>query len=330
MKTARLFLFFLPLSIFANPIFAQEENSFGYLKLEFNADSALIVIDYDFTKDTLIANGDSLELEVGSHTIELNRPLTKKITCSFFIKENATLNLEVNFSKDTLSIESVKRNYASKKYFDSNIFILTDLDSEILYKSELIGTGFASISAPYETDFITIKNPDFGSKNILINGLPFLEVHEHYERPSRSRSRILSIAPGASQFYKKDYLKSILTLGTFYPLLFKSLDSKKRYDLELDELDLLMKSYSNAIIEEDARILGDLVEKKLTTIDELKKRKNRFFFVTGLVYTLNILDGWINKPKGGFKEKHALDFYIDTANLSGNLHANITMQINLK
>lgn len=315
--------------LLSNSIEAQEKRT-GYIIFKFNTDSALVVIDYDFSKDTLIASGDSLKLEEGMHTFELNVPLSPKITRRIYILEARVNTLEVNFPEPKVSVSSVQNNYASKEYFGLNAFILTDYDSEIYYRGELLGKGFASINLPEGSSWIEIENPDFGKKGVRVNGLPFMKVYEHYKRPDRNTSRMLSFAPGVSQFYKKNYLRSALSVGVFYPLLIKSFGVQADYNSELDELDQLINLYEKAETERDANSLGDQIEAKIKSSDDTKKQRNLFFLMTGLAYGIQVFDAWFTKPKGGFREKRDLDFYINTGELPQGVHAELTMKFNFK
>ncbi len=306
---------------------AQESLATGFLKLEFNADSALIVVDYDFTKTTFIANGTILELEAGLRTIELNLPLRPKITEQIFVFENRSRTLRIVFSDDSLSIESVKGNYASKEYFGLNTFVMTDEDSEIYYEGELLGKGFAAIDLPEGSGWIEIENPVFGKESVRVNGLPFLEVYEHYKRPNRQLSNALSVVPGVSQFYKKDLIKSALFAGTFYPVFTIWIDTHLKYNSGLDDLDQLIKLYGNAGLERDANALGDQIDLKFQELDDLEKKRARFALYTGLIYGINIVDAVFMRPKGGFREKKNLDFYLDSDELPEGYYPNLTMKV---
>lgn len=290
-------------SFFAfNSLSAQEqEKKTGHIIFKFNTDSALVVVDYDFSQDTMLTSGDSLELEEGMHTFELNAPLSPKITRRVYVLEVKTKVIEVNFPEDQISIASVQNNYASKDYFGLNAFILTDSDSEIYYRGQLIGKGFAAIDLPEGSSWIEIENPNYRGKGIRVNGLPFMKVYEHYTRPDRNTSRMLSFAPGVSQFYKKNYLKSALSAGIFYPLLIKSIGTQINYNSELDDIDQLIRLYEGADSEQDANSLGTQVELKIEEADDTKRQRNLFVLMTGLAYGIHVFDAWISKPKGGLE-----------------------------
>ncbi len=306
---------------------AQEKKT-GYVIFKFNTDSVLVVIDYDFSKDTVLASGDSLELEEGTHTFEFNIPLSPKITREVYVLEIIPKTIEVNFPDERIAISSVQDNYASREYFGLNAFILTDSDSEIYYRGELLGKGFAAIDLPEGGSWIEIENPNYKSKGLRVNGLPFMKVYEHYTRPSRNTNRLLSFAPGVSQFYKKNYIRSAVAAGVFYPLLFKSISTQVQYNSEIDDINQLIFLYEKSDSERDANSLGNQIETKLRAADDIKRERNLFLLITGLAYGIHFFDAWTTEPKGGFREKRDLDFYINAGELPQGVHTEITMKIN--
>lgn len=305
-------LLLLFLAIITNPIQAQEENSSGYLKLEFNADSALLVIDYDFLAGTTIASGDSVALTSGEHFIEVNRPLSQKKVRKIFISENETLSLNLEFEESNISKRSVNGNYASRDYFSSNIFIMTDEDSDIYYNDEYQGTGFAKLDAPYGSTQIQITNPNFSSKTIKVNAYPFLEVYEHYRKPKESFAKSLAIFPGASQFYKQQRLKGALLTASVSTFLFLSITSSLDYSQEKKLFDDYVKEYNETQNQDRAFLLGNQAENQRTVVKKAQNQKRLMLTALVLSYGFNIFDAVTNIPKGGYKKTKPLNFYLSS------------------
>lgn len=310
MKLKPLLLLFL--AIITNPILAQENNPEGYLKLEFNADSALLVVDYDFLAGITVASGDSINLSPGEHFIEVNRPLSQKKVRKIFISDNETFRLSLEFEESNISKRSLNGNYASLDYFSSNIFIMTDEDSDIYYKGEYQGTGFAKLDAPYGSTQIQITNPNFSSKTIKVNAYPFLEVYEHYRKPIKRYAMAFAVFPGASQFYKQQRIKGALLTASVSTFLFLSIESSLSYREEKELFDGYVKNYNEARNEDLAFFYGNQAENQQEVVKKAQNRKRFMLTAFVLSYGFNILDAITNTPKGGYKTTKPLNFYFSS------------------
>lgn len=318
-----MILFILPSSVFS-----QDVSEIGFIKFNFNTDSALVIVDYDFTSDTTIANGDSLKLSVGKHRIELNVPLSPKITRELIVYKDITTILNITFSDPSRTIESLAQNYASRKFLGVNMMVLTDSDSDIYFNGELLGTAYGESNLSFGNHKVEIINPDFGRKEFSINGLPFLEIYEFHLRPDKQKSKILSFIPGASQFYKKQYFKSAI-LGSLFPVsVLISVFSGIEYQDEKELFQTYKLNYSLAKTQSNAILFGDLTEKQQKITQDAKNKYQVILIATSLIYIVNVADGFLNTPKGGYRSKQPLEFYLSNKSVSGLNYNTATVRLN--
>ncbi len=302
----------------------------GRVQFEFNADSALLVVDYIFLEDTMIANGKILPLQIGSHTVELNIPLAKKETRTIEVFPDSITLVVVEFEESNISRNSIRGNYTAPEYFGSNVFIATDYDSEVYFDSIYVGTGFAKLNPDLGPHFVTIKNPDFGTKSYLINSLPFGEVYDFYRRPRQDLAKKFAYLPGASQIYKREYLKgAAFTLGFSY-LLGSSIQSYINFRDEKDYFDFLVFRYNETTNESNALQFGNEAEAQEQVVNDAE---TKYLFYTGatvLWYALNIFDAYRTTPKGGYREQNNVEFYLSNSTFSSSNYYSATIKVNLQ
>lgn len=307
--------FFFLLILLSGSICQLQARQSGYLKFEFNVDTAHVVLDNDVMGVLKIASGDSLRLPIGTHVIELYTPFDKEYLAFPNIRENTTSIISHEFREDNITLRTVQNNFAMADYLNANIIIVTDQNTEILYKGNSEGTGFASFNLPFGRHEFIIKNPDYGSGKLLITPNPArpLTVIQQYKKPSKNFARTYSFIPGLSQFYKKQKLKGSLLLTATGGFLYLGLKNQSRYNEESDYFDELVKQYNSATNETNASFLGDAVEAQQDVVKQIDNKRRFFLSSAILVYAYNIFDAFYSTPKGGYQQPNSLEFY-----LSGN------------
>tara|TARA_R110000868_G_scaffold378658_7_gene644218 strand:+ start:13985 stop:14989 length:1005 start_codon:yes stop_codon:yes gene_type:complete len=298
---------FLLLLFTISSINAQE---IGYIKFEFNIDSAVVVLDSDLLGRQTIGSGDSLRLITGTHLIQVYPPLDEKQESFKFVYPDSTVVMKFNFSNTNISTNAVDGNFASQDYFDSNFMLVTDRDSEIYLRGELIGTGFVKLNSLFRAIELTVKNPDFGSKSIDFSIGDGVAVYEYYRRPSESLAKSLSVLPGISQFYKKQVLKGLGLSAATISLVALGISKTTEYSAEEKNFISLRNRYNDATDEQEAFLLGNLTEEQHDIITKLDTQRKLLFGSALLMYAFNIYDGYTSTPKGGYKNAKPLNFYL--------------------
>lgn len=318
----------IPLLLTINGVVSAQS---GYLKFEFNTDSAHLVLDNDVVGLVKIASGDSINLLVGTHIVELYTPFDKEYLSFPYIKQDTTITISHEFRTDNLTLRTVRNNFATADYLNANIIIITDENTNIIYEGNSVGFGFSSLNLPFGNHEIMIKNPDYGTSKIRITPNPArpLSVFLAYKKPDKLVSRTLSFLPGTSQMYKKQILKGSLLSVSTATLLIGSIKSSKNYNNELSEFNKLKQEYNQAFTEQEALRLGDLVTKKQKLVTKYDNRRRFFIGSLILVYAYNIYDAFASHPNGGYRTKQKpLEFYLSSKNSQLGVVNSGTFKIN--
>lgn len=316
--------------LFLLPHYLIAQNQSGYLKFEFNADSAYVIPGNDIYTAEKIASGDSIQLNSGTRLIKLFTPFHKSKTLFVPVYADSTATLTYTFKESRVNPETISGNIAARYYYDANVMVLTDDDSDIYFNGSYKGTGFAAFNSKEEIGQIEIQNPDFGDHNRrLIISERQINYVVNYTRPNANFARIYSIFPGGSQAYKKQYLKaaafgvSTVSLFTFAGL--KSSEYKKERQVFYE----YREDYDNATTEQDALRLGDQADSQHDVVKQLDNQR-RFLLIGGiLVFAYNIYDAFTSTPKGGYASQDKdLEFYLSQEQFSGYLNTGGTLRYN--
>lgn len=322
------YLFYFLIFLFPFSLSAQE--NFGYLKFNLNVDSAYVVTNNDFFVTQKIANGDSILLETGTNLINVSVPFDEPINTYKAIFNNATVILSHNFESGEISPETMNDNVAARYYHDANIMVLTDDDSKVFFDGKSAGTGFAKTDSDKRKISVLIRNPDFGSQKFNVQvqqgGINFVEA---YRRPKKSNARIFSVIPGASQVYKRQYIKGIGFSTSTAVLFFFAGRKFQQYSEELDLFKRYKYRYNQALDEAEALEWGYRTEKQQDIVTKIDNQR-KFFLISGLmVYGLNIYDAFSSTPTGGYyNKKHGLKFYLSRDKIGESYSTVGTIQYN--
>lgn len=302
----------------------------GYLKFEFNTDSAYVLPNNNLLDAVKLASGDSLELKKGIRLISLQTHFDKSKSLYLQVFSDSTVTYSYSFKDKSFSPVTIIDNIAAKNYYNANVFVLTDEDSKIFYNGEYQGTGFAKFNTFGNIGDLEIKNPDFGHTKRRLN-VPEQKVRfvRNDLRPIETVSKVFSIFPGASQLYKRQHLKAALlgfsTVGLFTYAGVKS----SNYHKELDVFYKYQEDYNEAITEQEALRLGDLTESQRHKVQRLDNQR-KYSMIAGLmIYGYNIYDAFKSKPAGGYaKNDKSLEFYLSQEQVSGIINSAGTLRYN--
>ncbi|MEQ8523400.1 DUF5683 domain-containing protein [Gracilimonas sp.] len=323
--TKYLFLF---LTLFSTTLYAQ--NKTGFIKFEFNTDSAYVIPGNDLFEAVKLASGDSLKFTEGTRLLSFQTYFDKSKTQFIKVIGDSTVIYSHTFEKNGLSIAALSDNIAARDYYNANAMILTDEDSEIFFEGNYVGTGFAKFNTFGNIGKLTIKNPDFGISESRLN-IPEQKLIFITDklRPSKSAARFFSVFPGASQFYKRQHVKALL-LGASAVTIFAAAALKSaNYKEELSLFKEYQNNYENAETEQIALRFGDLAESQQSKVKKLDNQRRGLLLAGILIYGYNIYDAFTSKPAGGYlKKKRDFQFYLSELPISGNIGAAGTLKYN--
>lgn len=301
-----------------------------YLKVITNTDS-LYVRSTDHENSILrIASGDSILFQPGNRMITISHPHGEELRTRKILEEGKTTVVEHRFDLHKPSIETLSDNIATKSYYHSNLFIISDEDSEIVVDGENLGSGAVKLNYRTGPVDVIISNSKTGKQEFYseITNLPFERavVIDAYTKPVKSTSRIFGVLPGASQWYKRQRLKSALISGGFLALGGVTLQRNIQYNQELSEFNRIELLYNRADIEERALELGNQLDHQHTITRRVDNQRRLFLGLTSLVYMFNLYDSLFDVPKSGFREKTDIEFYFQQNSVSDNPYTSMTFR----
>ncbi len=321
------FIIILLLVLVPVTLIAQDKS--GFIKFEFNTDSAYVIVGNDLFDAFKLASGDTLELKQGIRLLSFQTPFDKSETAFVQVFTDSTITYSHRFSDRNFGPATLTNNVAARHYYDANVIVLTDHDSDIYYNGEYQGTGFAKFNTDREIGDLEIENPDFGdSKKRLNIPEPRLTFVSNKLRPDKSQSRIYSIFPGLSQFYKKQHLKSLLFVASTAALFTYAGLKSSDYKRELNVFHEYQEKYNNATSEQMALRLGDLAESQKSEVQRIDNQRQGLLLAGFLIYGYNIYDAFTSKPAGGYMKSRDLQFYLSQKEITGSIETVGTLRYN--
>ncbi|MFY0697818.1 MAG: hypothetical protein JXR11_08190 [Balneola sp.] len=304
----RLFLSVSFLLIYATTLIAQSDSAF--VKLNVQGEHNFLVINNDFNNCIRFSSGDSVQVNEGFQTLKIISKYYQDINTSVSIEENGTK--ELTFYPIYLEEKSKRETRSSyaRCFWDSNVFIISDYDSDLYFEGEKIGTGNSRLMLP-DGSYKTIASIGNISSAKQITVSDNFQVVENYIRPEKSTIYLRSLLPGYAQFSKREQLKGSLFATLSSGLVYSALFNELRVKQESSEYEQLRFQYAAA--SDPNRILEIIEESELALddIDRYKKIRNYSLVGLGLVYILNVVDG-IRPPEIGFRSNRMkINPYID-------------------
>ena len=190
------------------------------------------------------------------------------------------------------------------------MFIVTDEESDVYVNDHYLGSGFTYFDSNQKKNNIRIEHPVLGNKTYLLSAESLPKVYELYQRPDKFTHTALSVLPGASQIYKKQFLKGGLLLAGSIATGYLSFSSHAKYEDELALFRRMEEDYYNARDEQTALILGNEVEYQYKVMKDANDQYKLILGTAITIYALNMLDAFISKPKSGYRDKKPLEFYL--------------------
>lgn len=281
----------------------------GYLKITFEADSAFLTVDFKKNEARYISSGDSILLITGTHNIDLSHPFRGQTRGNYFTFPDSVRTLNLRLPKYGITYSGLYRNRAAYNRFESNTLITTDMDTDIFFDGNYLGTGSVLTNLPVGSNSIEFQHPSFGKKKTEIKVRDEFRVTQFPVLPSKQNASLYSVIPGAAQFYKRNYLRSAIFFGTTVFLTSKYLGSRSTYNTELAYFNELVEAYDAALNVEQAVLFGNLAEQQQQLLKDEQRKYRTFGAIALLTYALNIADAVKIKPRGGWQKEIPIEFY---------------------
>ncbi|WP_421775241.1 DUF5683 domain-containing protein [Gracilimonas sp.] len=304
----------------------------AWIKIKTNVDSVYIRNNFTQKRRQVIkiANGDSISIRPGNRLIEISHPKSEEWRTTKKIGTGKTTTIHHNFKLTETSFKTLTNNFAIIPYYQSNLFIVTDNDSEIYVDDIFIGTGAAMLNRKTGPAKVVIKNPYRGADTYTpkITNLPNEDgvVINAYTKPDRLLNRIIGVVPGASQLYKHQKLKSAIIGGGFLIFGGLALQRNNLYHEKLSEFKNLRNAYNNATDEQTAFELGNELDKIHNIVTKRDNERYIFFTLTSLLYAFNIYDALFDSPESGFRSDTNIEFYFQKNSISNKTSTSMTLR----
>jgi hypothetical protein len=286
-----------------------------YLKVSSNVDSLFLQVSRYLGEIYHIANNDSVAIRPGTRRIILGHPSSYDQTFVIDIEEGITNQIEHNFRLTKPSVISFEDNIAVGKYYNSNLIVISDEDSDIYINGRYVGLGAAQTNVRTGPFTITVYNPYMGERTFTgtIANIPgeSATIINAYTKPDISMSRSLTPFPGASQLYKRQRLKGFLLSGGFILQSGLTLYANHNYRQELREFNALKERYLVSTNEQTVFDLGNQLEQMQPRINQLNDRRMLMIGLTTLIYAFNIYDALFTRPNSGYRSDLNLNLYLE-------------------
>ncbi len=305
----RLLLPVLFLLISATTLIAQSDSAF--VKIELQGEDNFLVIDNDFNNCIPFNSSDSIAVSKGIHSLKIISKFYQDINTSVQIEENETKELKlypIFLEKDS---ERETRSSYARCFWGSNVFIISDHDSDLYFQDQKIGIENSRLMLPDGSYQTTAALGDLSStKKITVSDN--FQVVENYIRPKKSTIYLRSLLPGYAQFSKREQLKGGLFATLSSGLVFSAIFNEHRVKQKSSDYEQLRLQY---ITTHDPDRILEIIEESEQTLDDIdryKKIRNYSIIGLGVTYVLNLIDGR-RAPEFGFRPNNRIKInpYID-------------------
>lgn len=287
------------------------------------SDSLYVILKKNFNSALHIRNKGTIRLPVGKYSITIVAKYVQNITIPVKIKRGQHINIKIPLSVKLSRKEYLKNSSYPVLHKGINVEILTDVDSRVIINGSTYGYGITRLMLKKGKYQIITRQPEVGCsiREVIIKANP---PHFHelimYNSPSVWTVRTAAFIPGGAQFLKKDMTKAkvlfaSITIGIIAGLHYNNLFKKRKSAYETS-----LYKYINSTTESEALRLGNLTEELNNKAKKTQRVRNIVVGSVAALYLYNVLDAWLNTPKGGYRNtdnsKAHLQAYL-TPNKSG-------------
>ncbi len=307
----------------------QDDFNNTYVKISSNVDSLFLQVGRYLGETYHIANHDSVAIRPGTRRVILGHPSSYDQSFLLTIEEGETYQVEHSFQLTKPSVYSFENNIAVGKYYNSNLIVISDEDSDIYINGKYVGLGAAQTNVRTGPYRVTVHNPYIGERTFTgtianIPGEPATVVNA-YTKPTKYMSRFLTPFPGASQLYKKQTLKGYLLSAGFILQSGLTLYTNHNYRQELREFNALRERYLVSTNEQAVFDLGNQLEQMQPRINQLNDRRKIMIGITTLIYAFNIYDALFTRPNSGYRSDLNLNLYLEPGVFRESYYSSFTV-----
>ncbi len=288
------------------------------MRIDSNLDDFYVVVDGNYNNEFHLSSGDSIQLETGIHQISM---IAEKINDNVF---NVTINpgeTTTRFKNFHISrfFKATSSSYPRFKW-NANLIVMSDKNADIFVDDTYVGTGLQGLLLDKGNYSISVKSDSYEKTITYSNYDKNLNVLNLHTLPTKKKAYAYSLIPGASQFYKQDYLKGVIFSVGFSALLVTSISYNHKLNQANKDSEQLLQNYRTATDVSLINQYASELEKRMGDSQTYADNTNMAMIATGGFYLLNILDAVLLQPRRGYYKGWDIDPFIDYEATEGRLY----------
>lgn len=278
-------------------------DSLGTIVLNMAVDTALVVIDDDFSTYFTITPDDSVvAVPVGNRKLTVATRLYSDYILYSEIRTDTTrvINLHLRFPLTSPESRILNSSWP-RLMWESNLAIHTDPGSEIYVEGRHVGGQRAYMNLTPGTYRVRLEDPAGREKraNIIVADNR-LTVADLYILPDRRTFFAAAAFPGAGQFYRGDRVIGAVALTSIAGFVTAAYITDRDIRKSTDELEILRNTYREATDERIAWELGNELERFHSNLMGRKRTRNFFIGAAAGLYVAQLIDA-LRPPRHGFR-----------------------------
>ena len=277
---------------------------------ELATDSAFFFLDFKYAKT--VFDGDSLYVSSWIHFIELSSPFLKPLKQKIDFRGKKRFKLSYNEEKRETSKETIAGNTSLKHLTGKNFLFRSDDKTNIFLNDSLLGVGAVAFNSNKKRVRLKFKLDGKTRYRSFVNDPATVTVKRFYMRPVKETAVAYSFIPGLAQLYKRDRMKGMAFASVFGILTLSTSYEIAQHRKQVNDFNRIKAKYLETRVQTEALELGNELEKLSSRIDKTITRQRLYLSGAVLIYTTNVLDGILKKPKLGYRKERTLDIELST------------------
>jgi len=299
----------------------------GIVRFEITTDTVYLYLNENYEQLITLTESKSLRLNTGYYKVFVFGKDIPEWETYLQVEQGETTSLYIpNPKKSKFEYSSTRAAYARIKW-DANLIIETDELTSIWINDKPFGSELVVKNVPTGVYKIELQYNN-GTRHTEL-----VEIQQHrltflskFFLPSEKNSKFYSFFPGVSQMYKQQYLKGGTAMVLSGLAIGLGLSNQSRYNSKKNEFNELYSKYLSISDENLALEYGNRLDEMKKTVNKYGIKRNIFFVATGVLYALNIYDGF-QKPRMGYRRTNSIDPFnsLEVALSDRNLTVSLTV-----
>ena len=278
----------------------------GAIIVHANADSFYVKagpeVHYIASGDTVSFNGRLTSIRLSARNF-----IDKMVEFEPFTNEVKTFQEFLVPATDT---GQMRGNLFYYMHYDANLSIAANPGTRLYVDGVQAGTGKVMLKLPPGIYRVRSEEPGAGNRTRRIEltdtRLEHLNMHI---QPTRGQILLLSWIPGASQYRKREMVKSAAFAATVYGGMVTSVLLHSRWRSRLNKFNELRDEYWLANTEAEVIRLGDKVRSAEKSANNTGLQLTWAIGATAALYAWNVFDG-LQTPRMGYRTEDTFNPYI--------------------